>query len=121
MLAIKNTLIQCGFSGIWDSHSFINHKCLKEPVRWKLSNLQGIFGRGPYLNKLDFRLETVFLLFRTQNHKLPVGLNIFYSNKQTTIQIHRQISETLGFERKLNAYRVHLLHVATYNKDYRRK
>lgn len=39
LLTVKNTLVQCGLSGIWDLHSVNNPKWLKESVRQKLKDI----------------------------------------------------------------------------------
>lgn len=90
---IKNILVQCGMSGLWDLQVVNNPKWLKEAVKLKLKDIfinswfstlensesgtnyclfKENFEAELYLKKLDFSHARVLLAFRTRNHKFPV-------------------------------------------------
>lgn len=91
--AIKETLVKCGFSGIWETQNFPNHNWLKSAVNHKLrdlyinewhltlqtssnSNIYRIFktnfGFEEYLKETSSSVLYYMLKFRTRNHHLPV-------------------------------------------------
>ena len=92
---IKNILIECGFSGIWDNQSYPNAKWLITATKQKLHDLflntwyeniqnssssynyrifKKSFGFENYLTQLPFKLRKFMIKFRTRNNKLPVEI-----------------------------------------------
>ena len=89
---VKYILCSCGFSGIWDNHSFPNKKWLFCAVRQKLKDIfithwlsqienssSGInyrifktnFGFEQYLVSFPIKQQICFMQIRTRNHRLP--------------------------------------------------
>ena len=90
---IKNILDTCGYSNVWNEQAFINIKWLKITVEQRLKDqyiqkwqsdihdssmgkiysiFKTEFGLEKYLNILPKKTRTIFIKFRTANHRLPV-------------------------------------------------
>ena len=91
---VRNILISCGFSGIWDNQVFPNRNWLIKSSRQKLTDLflnewqsqienntscyivyrlfKKNFGFENYLKTTPIKLRKYLIKFRTRNHKLPI-------------------------------------------------
>lgn len=90
---VRNILVTCGLSGIWDSQSFPNAKWLLAAVKQKLidifvtkwySELENSssainyriyktkFGFENYLVSLPHKFRKTLIQIRTRNHRLPI-------------------------------------------------
>lgn len=90
---VKNILISCGFSGIWDNQTFPNRNWLIKSTRQKLTDLflnewksqvdsntscyiyrlfKQSFGFEKYLINTPAKFRKYLIKFRTRNHKLPI-------------------------------------------------
>jgi len=90
---VKDILCASGFSGIWESQSFVNSLWLKKPIHLKArdifiqqwygdlnrssgtnlyKHIKDSFVRSNFINTLPTHYTKTLILFRTRNHRLPV-------------------------------------------------
>lgn len=90
---VKNVLISCGFSGIWDTHMYPNRTWLIKATKQKLTDLflnewhsqldnnsschnykifKTKFGFEHYLVSIEEKYKKYLVKFRTRNHRLPI-------------------------------------------------
>ena len=106
---IRNTLNMCGFSGIWDSHSFPTVKWLVKAVKQKLIDnfttkwFSDVYTSSSSLNYRIFKTNFAFekylvslppkfykplLMIRTRNHHLPIETGRWHQIVRTERTCH---------------------------------
>ena len=114
--SIRETLINCGLSGIWQTHTFLNKKWIKASVNQKLKDLfindwhttlntssscytyrivKDKFGFEEYLTNTPLNLMKYVIKFRTRNHSFPIETGR-YNNIDRNDRLCRYCNTDIG-------------------------